>query len=326
MIHPFAVARLWVRTSLGEKSMRGKNLWQLLAQKQNLVVVGAHDGMSGILGERAGFDAIWASGFEISASHGVPDANILDLSDQLAASRRINEAVSIPVIADCDNGYGNAVNVAHAAKKFRAAGIAGICIEDNIFPKRCSFYAGKRELASAEEHALKIRAAKDSTNGELFVIGRTEAFIAGHSIEDAFERAEAYAQAGADAVLIHSRESTARQLIEFAARWQLPTPLVAVPTTYDTIPAPELHELGYKVVIYANQGMRSAIKAVEESLRILRTTGQASALRDRMVTLKDVFNLVDVRAMEELEQKYMPQDLARPVAREVNGAGVGAGP
>lgn len=286
--------------------MHGKDLFRLLAEKRDLLVVGAHDGMGGVLGEQAGFDAIWASGFEISASHGLPDANILDMTDQLAASRQINEAVSIPVIADCDNGYGNAVNAAHAARKFRAAGIAGICIEDNVFPKRCSFYDGERELAPAEEHALKIRAAKDSTGGELFVIGRTEAFIAGHGVEDALERAGAYAEAGADAVLVHSRESTARQLIDFAGRWRHPTPLVSVPTTYDTVPARDLHEMGYKVVIYPNQGIRSAIKAVAESLRILREAGHASALRDRMVTLKDVFELVNVRAMEELEQRYLP--------------------
>ena len=298
--------------------MQGKDLGQLLARKRNILVVGAHDGMSGVLSEEAGFDAIWASGFEVSASHALPDANILDMTDQLSASRQITEAVSIPVIADCDNGYGNAVNVAHVAKKFLAAGIAGICIEDNIFPKRCSFYDGKRELTSADEHAQKIRAAKDSTNGELFVIGRTEAFIAGYGVEDALERAGAYAEAGADAVLVHSRESTARQLIEFAARWQHGTPLVSVPTTYDAVPARELHELGYKIVIYPNQGIRSAIKAVRESFRILREAGHASVLRDRMVTLKEVFELVDVPAMEDLERRYLPH--ARPATGEGKSA------
>jgi phosphoenolpyruvate phosphomutase len=298
--------------------MQGKDLRQLLVRKRNILVIGAHDGMSGVLGEQAGFDAVWASGFEISASHGLPDANILDLTDQLAASRQINEAVSIPVIADCDNGYGNAVNVAHMAKKFRAAGVAGICIEDNVFPKRCSFYEGKRELVSADEHALKVRAAKDSTGGELFVIGRTEAFIAGYGVEDALERAVAYAEAGADAVLVHSREGTARQLVEFAARWRYPTPLVSVPTTYDAVPARELHELGYRIVIFPNQGLRSAIQAVRESYRILREAEHASVLRDRMVPLKDVFELVDVKGMEELERRYLPP--ARPAAGEVPGA------
>src|SRR2546421_9414073 len=120
--------------STEENSMQGNYLSQRLAQKRNLLVIGAHDGMGGVLGERAGFDAIWASGFEISASHGLPDANILDMTAQFAASCEIAEAVDVPVIADCDNGYGNAVNAAYTAAKFARAGIAAICIEDNAFP------------------------------------------------------------------------------------------------------------------------------------------------------------------------------------------------
>src|SRR4051794_23202336 len=168
--------------------MERKNLFRLTAERQQILVIGAHDGLSGRLGERAGFDAVWASGFEIAASHGVPDANILDMTAQLTASTQIRDAVSVPVIADCDNGYGNAVNAAHTARQFARAGIAGICVEDNVFPKRCSFYdSARRELVSAEEHALKVRACKDSTSGELFVIGRTEALIAGHSMNEALD-------------------------------------------------------------------------------------------------------------------------------------------
>src|SRR5947209_18073055 len=121
--------------------MKSKSLSRLLQAKDQLLAIGAHDGLSGRLGERAGFDALWASGFEISASHGVPDANILDLGAHLAAACQINEATALPVIADGDNGYGNAINAAHAALKFARAGIAGLCLEDNAFPKRCSFYA-----------------------------------------------------------------------------------------------------------------------------------------------------------------------------------------
>src|SRR5205085_6954605 len=104
-----------------------RNISSKLMEKKQLVVIGAHDGLTGRLGERAGFDAIWASGFEISASHGVPDANILDMTTHLAAASQINDAVSIPVIADCDSGYGNVVNAAFTAKKLVAAGISGIC-------------------------------------------------------------------------------------------------------------------------------------------------------------------------------------------------------
>lgn len=284
-----------------------KSIFGLLKAKQQCVTIGAHDGLGGRLGERAGFDAIWASGFEIAASYGLPDANILDMSAQLNASRQINEAVTIPVIADCDNGYGNAINAAYTAKAFARAGIVGISIEDNIFPKRCSFYgSARRELVSAREHALKVRACKDSTDGELFVIARTEALIAGHSMAEALDRAEAYADAGADAILIHSKEKTAVQIVEFAKRWTRPLPLVAVPTTYDSITAEELGRLGYRIVIFANHGLRASIKAMQQAYARLLPAGRACVLKDDIVSLQSVFDLVGVEEMEAAEQKYIP--------------------
>ena len=293
--------------------MKGRSLVELLENKGQLLAVGAHDGLTGRLGERAGFDVLWASGFEISASHGVPDANILDMSAQLAASTQIKEAVSIPVIADCDNGYGNAINAAVTARRFARAGIAGICIEDNVFPKRCSFYAGtRRELVSGREHALKGHACKDSTEGQLFIIARTEALIAGHSLEDALERAEAYAEAGADAVLIHSKEKTPAQIIDFAQRWTRSTPLVAVPTTYDTISAADLGKLGFRLIIFANQGLRVSIKAIEQAYTRLRVAGRACVLKDDMVSLQAVFDLVGVKELEESERRYLlPSEVHR---------------
>ena len=287
--------------------MERKDIARILKEKKQLLAIGGHDGLSGRLGERAGFDLIWASGFEISASHGLPDANILDMTDQLSASRQINEAVTIPVIADCDNGFGNAVNAAYTAKKFAGAGISGICIEDNIFPKRCSFYAGtRRELVSGQEHALKVKACKETTHGDLFVIARTEALIAGYSIEDALDRAESYADAGADAVLIHSKEKTPDQMIEFSRRWKRTTPLVAVPTTYDTITAAELGKLGYQIVIFANHGLRASIRAMQQTYAKLLPAGHASILKDDIVSLQTVFDLVNVKALEESERKYLP--------------------
>ena len=136
-------------------SLRG-----LLGGSGVALAAGAHDALSAKLAEEAGFDAIWASGFGISAVQALPDANILTLTETLDAVRRICDAVTIPVVADCDNGYGNAINVIRTASEFERAGAAGICIEDNEFPKRCSFYAGvRRDLVAAEEHARKVEAA-----------------------------------------------------------------------------------------------------------------------------------------------------------------------
>ena len=287
--------------------MDRKTFGHLMEEKGQLLAIGAHDGLSGRLGQRAGFDAIWASGFEISASHGLPDANILDMSVQLAASVQIAEAVTIPVIADCDNGYGNAVNAAYTAEKFARAGIAGICIEDNIFPKRCSFYNGtRRELVSAREHALKVKACKERAGDGLFVIARTEALIAGHSMTEALDRGNAYADAGADAVLIHSKEKSPEQIVEFAKRWKRATPLVAVPTTYNTIAACELGKLGYRIVIFANHGLRASIQAMQQAYAKLLPAGRACVLEDDIVSLKTVFDLVGVKDLEECERKYLP--------------------
>src|SRR5438552_8849052 len=177
-----------------------------------VLAAGAHDALSAKLAEEAGFDAIWASGFGISAVQAVPDANILTLTETLEAVRHIVDAVRIPVVADCDNGYGNAINVMRTVGEFERAGAAGICIEDNDFPKRCSFYAGvRRDLVAVDEHARKIEAAtEDRRNHAFAVVARTEALIAGLGIDEALARARAYAAAGADAVLVHSKASDFR--------------------------------------------------------------------------------------------------------------------
>src|SRR5215470_13483300 len=133
---------------------------RLLAGQGIVLAAGAHDALSAKLAQEAGFGAIWASGFGISAVQAVPDANILTLTETLDAVRRIVDAVGIPVVADCDNSYGNAINVMRTASEFERAGAAGICIEDNEFPKRCSFYAGvRRDLVATAEHARKVEAA-----------------------------------------------------------------------------------------------------------------------------------------------------------------------
>src|SRR5262249_33263093 len=202
----------------------------------------------------------------------VPGANILTLTETLEAVRRICDAVAVPVVADCDNGYGNAINVMRTVGEFERAGAAGICIEDNEFPKRCSFYAGvRRDLVPAEEHARKVEAATAARRDEAFlVIARTEALIVGLGLEEALKRARAYADAGADAVLVHSKSSNLGELSEFTRAWDRPVPLVAVPTTYAGVSAAELERAGFRMAIFANQALRSAIVAMRETLKELR--------------------------------------------------------
>lgn len=289
---------------------KGAVLRRLFASPAPIVIAGAHDGLTARLVEEAGFDGVWASGFEISASYGVPDASILTMSETLAASRVMSEAIGIPVIADCDTGFGNSINVIRTVQSFEAAGVAGLCIEDNVFPKRCSFYPGvKRLLADTDEQALKIRAAVDASSRDFVVIARTEALIAGWGLDEALRRGRAYADAGADAVLIHSRHSTPDEIAQFANQWDRLTPLVCVPTTYRTVTVEELARMGFKMVIFANHGLRAEIRAIQETLQTLRKAGNTGSVEDRIVPLSEVYRLVNLNQMKADEQAYLPPDI-----------------
>ncbi len=272
-----------------------------------VLAAGAHDALSAKLAEEAGFDAIWASGFGISAVQAVPDANILTLTETLDAVRRIVDAVTIPVIADCDNGYGNAINVMRTVGEFERAGAAGICIEDNEFPKRCSFYAGvRRELVPVEEHARKIEAATAARRSRHFtVIARTEALIAGLGMEEALRRAEAYAEAGADAILVHSKARDFSELRSFADSWKGAVPLVAVPTTYPTVGLAELAAAGFRMAIFANQALRAAIVAMRDVLGELRRSGRVASVEDRIASLDEVYALVGVPELKANERRFL---------------------
>ncbi len=293
-----------------------------LADPRPLFVAGAHNALSARLVEEAGFDAVWASGFEISASFAVPDANILTMAENLEASRQMAIAARIPVIADCDTGYGNAVNVIRTVQEYESAGVAAICIEDNVFPKRCSFYSSvKRELVSAEEHAGKIRAAKSAQRDpDFLVIARTEALIAGWGMEEARMRASAYADAGADAILIHSKADSPDEILEFASKWKRNVPLVAVPTTYKSVPAHVLAEAGYRIVIFANHGLRAGIRASQTALRTIREQGRADAADPMIVPLEEVYRLVGVPELQKEEKTFLPKG-EPPVRAVVLAAG-----
>ncbi len=284
-------------------------LRKLMRRPGIIKTVGAHDALSAKLIEEAGFDAIWASGFGISASlKCIPDGSFLTMTEQLEVTKNIVEAVSIPVIADCDTGFGNALNVMRTVQEYEKAGIAGICIEDNVFPKRCSFYAGvRRELVSIDEHAGKVRAAKSAQAAPDFVvIARTEALIAGWGQDEALKRAAAYADAGADAVLIHSKSPTFDELRTVSQQWSGRVPLVVVPTIFDSVTADELERHGFKIVIFANQVIRTSIRATRDTLDVLKREGRAEAVADRMVSLQEVYDLVGVTKLEEDERKFLP--------------------
>jgi phosphoenolpyruvate phosphomutase len=274
-----------------------------------VVMVGAHDAMSAKLIEAHGFDAVWVSGLGVSTmAHALPDLNLITMTEALDAAIRIDSATTLPVIADCDNGYGGLSNVVRTVREYERAGITGICIEDNLFPKRNSLYRGesRRELIPAEEQARRIAAGKRAQDTEdFFVIARVEALIAGHGVEDACARADAYAEAGADAILMHSRDKTLGEIDSFLSVWRgLGTiPLVAVPTLFPTYSATQLNEKGFNVIILANQPMRAAVRAMEETLKTMAEHGTAASVDPSIAPVDHIFELVDTQAAIALEDQ-----------------------
>lgn len=297
--------------------MKSRVFRRLVKKNPSVLLGGAHDALSAKLIEEAGYDAVWASSFGISAaSYCLPDANVLTMTEALDAVKAINEAVSIPVIADADNGYGNAHNVIRMVREYERAGIAGISIEDNPFPKKCSLYPGERpQLVETNEMAGRIHAATSTRrNPDFFVIARTEALIAGLGMEEALERAAAYEEAGADAILIHSTKLTPVEIAEFGRRWKGKIPLVAVPTKYPDVTIAQLRKMNIRVVIFANQALRAAVTAMRETLAEMKKVQSLGSVSKKITPLSEIFKLVGQPGMEENDKKFVTGFKKRPSA------------
>jgi phosphoenolpyruvate phosphomutase len=280
-----------------------------LSSERPVVAVGAHDAMTAQLIGSYNFDAVWVSGFGVSTmGYAYPDINLITMTEALDAAVKIDRATRLPVIADCDNGYGGLNNVVRTVLDYEQAGIAAVCIEDNLFPKRNSLLEGRvvRELIPAAEQARRIRAAKEAQRTEEFVfIARIEALIAGHGSEAACERADAYVEAGADALVIHSKDRTFGQIEEFLATWKGvgSIPLVAIPTLYPTFSADDLRARGFNMVIFANQTMRAAVQAIENVLQLMSDTRRLDGADTTIAELGHIFDLVGTREAIEAESR-----------------------
>jgi hypothetical protein len=171
------------------------------------------------LAERHRFDGVWASGLGISAAHGVPDDSILTMTEFLESAVVISEACTLPVIADCDTGFGDVEHVRRMAQKYEAGGVAGVCIEDKVFPKHNSLGSGEQALEPTSRFCEKIAAAKEETSDDFVVVARTEALIACKGQDEALRRGQAYQDAGADVLLIHSRAPEPDEVLEFGHNW-----------------------------------------------------------------------------------------------------------
>ncbi|GAB2590805.1 hypothetical protein GCM10027168_25010 [Streptomyces capparidis] len=280
------------------------------------LAAGVHDGLGARLAQEAGFDVLWVSGLGVSAAHAVPDESILTMTEFLAAARSVNEASHLPALADCDTGFGDEANVARMVDQYERAGIAGVCIEDKVFPKRNSLGDGEQVMESVAGFCRKIRAAKRAQSGEGFVvIARTETFITGGTFEQAAERADAYVDAGADGILIHSRSQDGEEVLDFARRWgRKDVPLVAVPTTYPQVTSAELHRAGFSLCIYANQAVRASVTAMRSTLGEIREHGCSVSVERRIARLKELF------ALQVPQRSPAPGAAASPGAAGTAGA------
>ncbi len=267
-----------------------------LASGRFLRVCGVHDGLSALVADRCGFDALWASGLGIAASRGVPDANILTMGEVREATRTIVSATSLPVIADGGAGFGDVRNLRRTVMEFEHAGVAAICIEDKPDLRRVPLGSEHGEaLTDRYEFAIKIRAAKEAQRmSEFLVFARLESLIEGESLDRALERAQLYAEAGADAIVMHSRTQTAAEVTAFAEAWRARgqrTPLVAIPTTYGHVSVEELERAGISVAVYANQVLRAAMGAMEETMRTIVRSGTSLPVEEAIPPVRAVFEL-----------------------------------
>lgn len=283
-------------------------LKKLLRDKEIAVMMEAHNGLTAKLVEEAGFTSIWGSGLSLSAALGVRDNNEASWTQVLDQLEFMADATSIPILLDGDTGYGNFNNVQRLVQKLEQRDVAGVCLEDKLFPKTNSFIGGEQQpLAEISEFAGKIKAGKDiQKDADFVIVARTEAFIAGWGLEEALKRANAYADAGADAVLIHSKIKTPVEVYAFLDAWKRDTPVVLVPTMYPTVTLKEFEQRGASLVIWANQTCRTVITAVQQNLRILRESGSLSVLEDKIIPVKEIFRLQGADDLQEKEKLYLP--------------------
>jgi phosphonopyruvate hydrolase len=287
--------------------MRG-GLREKIASGKLVTLMSAHNPLSARLAEQAGFDGIWASGFELSAAYGVPDASLLSFTTHLDMSRAMIEQIAIPLVADLDTGYGNAINVGHVVAAYARAGAAAVVLEDKTFPKDTSLLPGARqELVRIEEFQGKIEAARAARAGhDLIVIARTEALIADLGLDEALRRGAAYAEAGADLVLIHSKRKTPDEIAAFTERWPGAVPLVIVPTAYPELTEARVKALGkIAIVIYANHAVRAAVTAMREVFAAIRRDGGIQEVDKSIASVDDIFELQRVPLMKAAERKYL---------------------
>ncbi|CDY74018.1 Phosphoenolpyruvate phosphomutase [Caballeronia glathei] len=286
---------------------RTLRLREMLQSDRLEFMMEAHNGLSARIVKEAGFKAIWGSGLAISAQFGVRDNNEASWTQVVDMLEFMADASDLPILLDGDTGYGNFNNVRRLVRKLEQRGIAGVCIEDKQFPKTNSFINGEAQpLADIDEFCGKIKAGKDSQSDPNFsIVARVEALIAGWGMEEALRRAEAYRQAGADAILIHSKLSKPDEILTFAREWAGRGPLVIVPTKYYSTPTDAFRQAGISTVIWANHLIRGATSAMQAIAKEIHESETLVNVEDRIAAVNEIFRLQDADEYSAAESVYL---------------------
>ena len=281
----------------------------LLLSEQLEFICEAHNGLSAKIVQEAGFKGIWASGLSISAQFGVRDNNEASWTQVLEDLEFMSDATRIPILLDGDTGYGNFNNMQRLVRKLEQRRIAAVCIEDKLFPKTNSFIKGDAQpMADMQEFCGKIKAGKDAqTDPDFCIIARVEAFICGWGLAEALRRAEAYRQAGADGILIHSALSVPDEILAFKQEWGNRSPVVIVPTKYYATPTEIFRQHGIAMVIWANHMLRAAVAAMQKTARTLKEQEHLLSIEDKVAPVSEIFRLQNAAELQDAEDRYLPR-------------------
>lgn len=254
--------------------------------------VGVHNAVTAGLVERANFDVLWLSSLEVSTAKLLPDANLITLTEVASILREIHQTTTLPIIVDSDNGYGSDETAIRAAREFAFAGASAICIEDNAFPKRGSFYEGvNRHLEDTPTFCRRIEKVRRAVEGRAEVIARTEGLIAGLTIRETIARVQAYVEAGADALFIQTNRERAADFQTILSEVKMLAPIVITPTMLPETTASQFHAMGADVIIYSNVVMRTITRAVDQMLTDLRYKQFLAGVQHQIAPLADLFDL-----------------------------------
>jgi 2-methylisocitrate lyase-like PEP mutase family enzyme len=285
-----------------------KTFRQLLRRNQLLVAPGCFDGLSARLVQEAGFEAAYLSGGAVARSMGIPDIGLVTMSEVIERAAQVTSVINIPVIADADTGYGNAVNLVRTVREYERAGVAAIHIEDQITPKRCGHLDGKEVIPLAEMEQ-KLRAALATrTDPDFCIIARTDARGV-NGFEDAIERGRAFGKLGVDAVFIEAPQSEA----ELA---EIPRAVPDVPLLVNVfkggktpmLPVERLEQMGYRIAIYPSETQRAGIFAMRHALSLLKREGTTEAMDAQLTTFKERDQVVALDEWQSIERRFLALD------------------